>query len=142
CGELQQLVPGAAVRPALPAAGRPASGVGPAAGGGQHTARPPAPGGEDTGAAPPWPAAAQAAPKFRGADGATAVGRGPRDLYPAGERGQDGHGAESDVPGGEEASGAVPAAGDRHQVRVADGVPERPRAQALAVQAAERLTDI
>ena len=45
------------------------------------------------------------------------------------------------VPGGEEASGPVPAAGGGHRAWVADGVPERPRAEALALQAAERLTD-
>src|SRR4029453_19083874 len=45
-GELQWLVPAAAVRPALPPAGRPAAGAGAAAGGGGNAARPPpAPGG-------------------------------------------------------------------------------------------------
>jgi hypothetical protein len=56
--------------------------------------------------------------------------------------GRGGHGAELDVPGGEEASGLVPAAGGGHRTRASHGVPERPRAEALAVPAAERLTDI
>ena len=46
------------------------------------------------------------------------------------------------VPSGQEASGAVPAAGGGHQAWVADGVPQRPRPEALAVQATERLSDI
>src|SRR5262249_30015756 len=80
-GELQRLVPGAAVPAALPAAGRPAAGTGAAAGGGQYPARPPAARGPDAGAAPPQPAPAKAAGEFRGANGAVAVGRGARDLY-------------------------------------------------------------
>ena len=43
--ELQRLVPAAAVPAAVPAAGRPAPGVGAVAGGGQHAACPPAAGG-------------------------------------------------------------------------------------------------
>src|SRR5262249_22439829 len=140
-GGLQRLVPGAAVPTALQAAGRPAGGTGAAPGGGQHATRPPAVGRSDAGTAPPRPAAAEAARALRGADGAAAVGGGTCDLHPAGERGRDGHGAEPDIPGGEEASRSVPAAGDRHGARVADGVPERARAQALALQAAERLID-
>ena len=102
-GELQRLVPGAAVPAAVPPAGRPASGAGPAAGGGQHPARPPAARGPDAGAAPPGPAAAEAAHELRGADGAAATGGGTRDLHPARERGRDGHGAEPIVSSGEEA---------------------------------------
>src|SRR2546421_326777 len=81
------------------------------------------------------PAAEAAARQLGGADGAAAVGRGARDVHPARERGRDGYGAEPDVAGGEEASGPVPAAGDRHRAREADGVPERPRPEALALQA-------
>ena len=51
------------------------------------------------------------------------------------------HRAELIVPGGEEASRAVPAAGDRHRAWVADGVPQWPRVAALALRTAERLTD-
>src|SRR5262249_59301326 len=64
------------------------------------------------------------------------------DPHPAGQWGRGGHGAESDVPGGEEASGLVRAAGGGHRTRASDGVPERPRAEALALQTPERLTDI
>jgi hypothetical protein len=42
---------------------------------------------------------------------------------------------------GKEASGSLPAAGVGHRAREADRVPERARAEALALQAAERLTD-
>jgi hypothetical protein len=49
---------------------------------------------------------------------------------------------QSDVPGGGEASGLVPAAGGGHRTQASDSVPERPRAEALALQAAERRTDI
>src|SRR5262249_18498477 len=99
-------------------------------------------GGQDAGAAPPGPVPAEAAREFPRADGATAAVRGARDPHPAGQWGRGGHGAESDVPGGEEASGLVPAAGGGHRTRASDGVPERPRAEALALQAAERLPDI
>src|SRR5262249_48311194 len=44
-------------------------------------------------------------------------------------------------PGGEAGSGLVPAAGRGYRARAPDGVPQRPRAAALAVQAAQRLTD-
>jgi len=98
-------------------------------------------GGQDAGAAPSGPAAAEAAHELRGADGAAATDSGARDFHPAGECGWDGHGAEPIVPGGEEASGAVPAVGGEHRARGADGVSERARAEALAPQAAERLTD-
>ena len=107
-----------------------------------NAACPPTSGWQDTGAAPPGPVPAEAARGFRGAAGATAAVRGPRDPHPAGQWGRGGHGAESDVPGGEEASGLVPAAGGGHRTRASDGVPERPCAEALALQAAERLTDI
>src|SRR5207253_8046118 len=112
---------------ALPPARRPAPGTGPAAGGGQHPARASAAGRPDAGAAPPRPAAAEAAGELRGTHGAAAAGRGARALPPAGERGRDGHGAEPDVSGREEASGPVPAAGGGHWARVADGVPQWPR---------------
>ena len=49
----------------------------------------------------------------------------------------DGHGAEPVVPGGEETPGPVPAVGGRYRSRDADGVPQRPRPQALALQTAE-----
>src|SRR5262249_59963595 len=96
---------------------------------------------EEAGAGPARPAGAQAAGALRGAHGATEAGGRARDVPAAGERGRDGGRTQPDVPGREEASGSVPAAGGGHRARVADGVPERPRAEALAVQAAERLTD-
>ena len=96
----------------------------------------------DPGAAPPWSAVAEAAREFRGADGEAAVGRGARDFYPTGECSRDRHGAEPSVSGGEEASRAVPAVGGGHRARVADGVPEWARLEALALQAVERLTGI
>ena len=123
-------------------AGRPAAGVGTAAGGGQHAACPPAAWGPDAGAAPPGPAAAEAARELRGADGSAAAGGGARDLHPAGEHGRDGERAQPVLPGGEEASGVVPTAGDGYRAWVADGLPERASAEALALQATERLTDI
>ena len=107
-----------------------------------NAACPPTSGWQDTGAAPPGPVPAEAAREFPRADGATAAVRGPRDPHPAGQWSRGGHGAESDVPGGEEASGLVPAAGGGHRTRASDVVPERPCADALALQAAERLTDI
>ena len=73
--ELQRLVPATAVPATVPAAGRPAPGVGAVAGGGQHAARPPAAGGPDAGAAPQEFAAAEAARELRGADGAAAARR-------------------------------------------------------------------
>src|SRR5262249_25337005 len=84
-----------------------AAGTGAAARSGQHAAYPPAAGGPDTGAAPARPAAAEAAWELRGADGPAPSGGGARDVHPARERGRDGHGPEPDLPGGEEASGAV-----------------------------------
>src|SRR5262249_20965211 len=73
--------------------------------------------------------------------GGAAPPHGAGDVPPAGEWGRDGHRAEPDVPGGEEASGPVPAAGDRHRAWDADGVPERTRPEALALSAVERVTD-
>jgi hypothetical protein len=140
-GELQRLVPAAAVRPALHPAGRPAAGVDAAAGGGQHPARSSAAGGPDAGAAPARAATAEVARELRRADGAAEAGGGPRDVHPAGEYRRDGDRAQPDVPGGEEASGAVPAAGRGYRARVADRVPERARLPALALQVTERLTD-
>ena len=101
----------------------------------------PAAGGQDTGAAPPRPAAAEAAKELRGTDGAAATGGGARDLHPARECGRNGHGAEPIVSSGQEASGLVPADGRGHGTRTADGVPERARPEALVLQAAEQLTD-
>src|SRR5262249_47493839 len=121
--------------------GPPAAGAGAAAGGGQHAARPPTARGANARPAPPRATAAEAASELRGSAGAAAVGSGTCDLHPAGQWGWGGHGAEPDVPGGEETSGAVPAVGGGHRARAADGVPQRPGAEALAVQAAERLTD-
>src|SRR5207237_3797408 len=95
----------------------------------------------DAGAAPAGSAAAKTAGHLRGADGAAAIGRGARHLPPAGERDRDRHGPESEVSGGEEASESVPAAGGGHQARAADGVLERARPEALALQAVERLTN-
>ena len=83
--------------------GDPAPGVGAVAGGGQHAARAPAARGPDTDAAPPGPAAAEAAHELRGADGAAEAGGGSRDLHPASERGRDSHGPEPVVSSGEEA---------------------------------------
>ena len=48
---------------------------------------------------------------------------------------------KSDVSSGKAAPGPLPAAGGGHRAWVADGVPQRPRAEALAVQTVERLTD-
>src|SRR5512144_1906445 len=79
--------------------------------------------------------------ELRGADGAAAPVGGARDLHPAGESDRDGLGPEPIVPGGEEASRAVPAAGAGHRAREADGVPERARPEALALQVGEQLTD-
>jgi hypothetical protein len=101
---------------------------------GQHPARPPAAGGPDGSAARPGLAAAEAAGELRGAYRPLAPDTGARDLHPAGERGCDGHGAEPSVPGEQAASRAVPAAGGGHRARVADGVPQRSRAPALALQ--------
>src|SRR5262249_50604010 len=102
---------------------------------------PPAPGGQNARAAPPRSAPAEAARELRGADAAAAAGGRARDLPAARERGRDGHAAEPGVPGGEEASGSAPAAGGEHRPRDADGVPQWPRPQALALQTAERVTD-
>ena len=79
--------------------------------------------------------------ELRGADGAAAVGGGSRDLHPPGESGRDGERAQPIVPGGEEASGVVPAPGDRYRAGTADGVPEWASAEALALQVVQRLTD-
>ena len=140
-GELQWLVPAPVVPATLHPAGRPASGTGAVAGGGQHPARSPAARGPDAGAAPPEVAAAKVARKLRGADGSAANRGGTRDLHPASEYGRDRHRAQPVVPGGEEASGAVPAPGDRYRARSTDGVPQRASADALALQVVERLTD-
>ena len=110
-------------------------------GGSQHTARPPAAGRQDAGATPSGPTAAEAASKLRGANGSAGDRGGAGHFHPAGKRSRDGHGPESDIPGGQEAPEPVPAPGDRHRSRLADGLPERPRAEALALQTAERLTD-
>jgi hypothetical protein len=84
----------------------------------------------------------ETAGELRGADGPAAARGGARDLHPAGERGRDGECAQSVLPRGEKASGAVPAAGSGHRAWVADGLPERASAQALALQVTERVTDI
>src|SRR6202035_818807 len=81
-GELQRLVPGAAVPTALPAAGRPAPGTDATPGSGQHAARPPAAAWPDAGPAPPGPAAPETARNLRRADGQAAVGGGACDLHP------------------------------------------------------------
>ena len=67
---------------------------------------------------------------------------GARDLHPAGESGRDGLGPEPIVPCGEEASRSVPAPGGGNWAQVADSLPEWASAEALALQAPERLTDI
>src|SRR5262249_5013566 len=134
-------VPGAALAAEVPPTGGPASGAGAVAGGGQHAARPPAVGGQDAGTAPSWPAVAEAAQELRSADGAAAAGRGARELPAARERGRDGHGAEPIVSRGQEASGPLPADGRGHGTGATDGVPERARPEALALHAAEQLTD-
>src|SRR4029078_9440060 len=71
-GELQWLVPAAAVAAQIPPPGGPASGADAAAGGGQPPACSPEARGQDPGAAPPRPAAAEAAQGLRSADGAVA----------------------------------------------------------------------
>src|SRR5262249_2368333 len=112
-------------------------GAGGAAGGGQPPACPPATRGLDAGTAPPGPAAAEAAGELRGTDRTAAAVGGARDLHPAGECGRDGHGAQPVVSRGEEATGPLPAPGREHRARVTDGVPERARPEALALQVIE-----
>src|SRR5262249_21153410 len=68
-GELQRLVPAPLVPATVSATGRPASGTGAVAGGGQHPARPSPARGPDTGTAPPEVAAAEVARELPGADG-------------------------------------------------------------------------
>jgi len=69
------------------------------------------------------------------------IAAGRVTLYPASEPGRDGHRAQPVVPSGEEASGPLPAPGDRHRTGTADGVPQWASAEALALQVAEPLTD-
>ncbi len=69
------------------------------------------------------------------------VAEGRVTFIRARECGRHGHGAEPNVSRGKAASGPLSAAGGGHQAWVADGVPQRPRTEALAVQTIERLTN-
>src|SRR5262249_12216989 len=140
-GELQRLVPRAALPATLSSSGRRAPRPGAAPGGRQSPALAPGAAGADADAAPPRPAAAETAGALRGADRAPAAGRGARDLHPPREQGWDGHRAEPDVSGRQEASGSLSTADRGHGSQLADRVPKWPHPQALDLQTVERLTD-
>jgi transposase InsO family protein len=94
-----------------------------------------------TPATSPGIAAAKAAAALRRADRGAADRDRAGHLHPPGEHRRDGQRAQSDVPRRQAPPGAVPAGRAGHRARLADGVPQRPPAEALALQAVERLTD-